>query len=92
MLPPAGLPGRCKGLESAGPAEEEISRWEKVFAAWDAVQGKRKPKTRKQIINWLRHPNTDAAEYKAYGNSIAVPCVFFILAGIVWAAGRELSE
>ena len=28
----------------------------------------------------------------AYGNSVAVPCVFFILAGIVWAAGRELSE
>ena len=84
--------GWCKGLESADPAEEEISRWEKVFAAWDAVQGKRKPKTRKQIINWLRHPNTDAAEYKAYGNSVAVPCVFFILAGIVWAAGRELSE
>jgi DNA (cytosine-5)-methyltransferase 1 len=84
--------GWCKGLESADPAEEEISRWEKVFAAWDAVQGKRKPKTRKQIINWLRHPNTDAAEYKAYGNSVAVPCVFFILAGIVWAAGKELSE
>ena len=63
-----------------------------MFAAWDAVQGKRKPKTRKQIINWLRHPNTDAAEYKAYGNSVAVTCVFFILAGIVWAAGRELSE
>ena len=84
--------GWCKGLESADPAEEEISRWEKVFAAWDAVQGKRKPKARKQIINWLRHPNTDAAEYKAYGNSVAVPCVFFILAGIVWAAGKELSE
>ena len=29
---------------------------------------------------------------KAYGNSVAVPCVFFILAGIVWAAGKELSE
>lgn len=43
-------------------------------------------------IKWLRHPNTDAAEYKAYGNSVAVPCVFFVLAGIAWAAGKEQSE
>jgi hypothetical protein len=83
--------GWCKGLESADPAEEEISRWEKVFAAWEAVQGKRKPKTRKLIINWLRHPNTDAAEYMAYGNSVAVPCAFSFSTYRV-GSGRELSN
>lgn len=40
----------------------------------------------------MKHPNTDAAEYKAYGNSVAVPCVFFILSGIVWASRKEESE
>ena len=79
----------CSDLGEENPSDEEITRWERIFAAWDAIQGKRKPKTRKQIVKWLRHPNTDAAEYKAYGNSIAVPCVFFVLAGIVWAAGKE---
>ena len=79
----------CQGLDDPAPSKEEIDRWERTFAAWDAIQGKRKTKTRKQIIKWLRHPNTDAAEYKAYGNSVAVPCVFFVLAGIVWAAGKE---
>ena len=34
---------------------------------------------------WLQNPHTDSAEFKAYGNSVAVPCVFFVLAGIVWA-------
>ena len=79
----------CADLGDENPSEEEIDRWERIFAAWDAIQGKRKTKTRNQIIKWLRHPNTDAAEYKAYGNSVAVPCVFFVLAGIVWAAGKE---
>lgn len=46
---------------------------------------KTKPKTRRQVIRWLQNPHTDSAEYKAYGNSVAVPCVFFVLAGIVWA-------
>ena len=31
----------------------------------------------------------NAAEYKAYGNSVATPCVFFVLAGIVWAMKME---
>ena len=79
----------CQGLDDPAPLDDEINHWERIFAAWDAIQGKRKTKARKQIIKWLHHPNTDAAEYKAYGNSIAVPCVFFVLAGIVWAAGKE---
>ncbi|MGN0773950.1 MAG: DNA cytosine methyltransferase [Candidatus Ventricola sp.] len=84
--------GWCAGLDSEAPSEAEVSRWREIFAVWDGIQGKSRPKTDKQIIKWLRHPNTDAAEYKAYGNSVAVPCVFFVLAGIAWAAGKEQSE
>lgn len=76
------------GLESECLSEEEISRWMDIFAVWNGTQGV-KPKTRNQVIKWLSHPNTDAAEYKAIGNSVAVPCVHFVLAGIVWAAGKE---
>ncbi|MGN0753398.1 MAG: DNA cytosine methyltransferase [Aristaeellaceae bacterium] len=81
--------GWCAGLDSEAPSEAEVSRWREIFAVWDGIQGKARPRTDNQIIKWLRHPNTDAAEYKAYGNSVAVPCVFFVLAGIVWAAGKE---
>ena len=45
-----------------------------------------KPKTRNQIIKWLKDPHSDAAEYKMWGNGVALPCVFFVLAGIAWAA------
>ena len=44
----------------------------------------KKPKTRKQIIKWLRKPHTDSAEYKMWGNGVALPCVFFVLAGIAY--------
>ena len=45
-----------------------------------------KPKTQKQILKWLKEPYSDAAEYKMWGNGIALPCVYFILCGIVWYA------
>ena len=32
----------------------------------------------------------DAAKYKMWGNGVALPCVVFVLAGIVWAAGEDL--
>ena len=57
-----------------------------------AMGGKTKPKTRRQIIRWLQNPHTDSVEFKAYGNSVAVPCAFFVLAGIVWAQETEVNE
>ena len=79
--------GWCENLESENPADEEIARWERIFADWQSTIGKTgRPRTRGQIAKWLRRPYTDASAYKAYGNSVAVPCVFFVLAGIVWAS------
>lgn len=42
-----------------------------------------KPKSEKQLIKWLRDPHSDAAEYKLWGNGVALPCVYFVLSGIV---------
>ena len=44
----------------------------------------KRPKTRNQIVKWLRSPHRDSAEYRMYGNAIAVPCAWFVLAGIVY--------
>ncbi len=82
--------GWCENLESENPTDEEIDRWERIFADWQLAIGKTgRPRTRGQIAKWLQRPYTDAAAYKAYGNSVAVPCVFFVLAGIVWASERR---
>ena len=78
--------GWCENLESPAPSNKETDRWEAIFEEWRTViGGKTKLKTRRQIIRWLQNPHTDSAEFKAYGNSVAVPCVFFVFAGIVWA-------
>jgi len=82
--------GWCESLESICPSNKETDRWETIFEEWrKATDRNTKPKTRRQIIRWLMNPHSDAAEYKAYGNSVAVPCVFFVLAGIVWAHEKE---
>ena len=85
--------GWCKDLESEDPDEDEIRFWTNVFRECDAINGKPdKVRSRNAILKWLTAPNSDAAEYKAYGNSVAVPCVFFVLAGIVWAQNEEVKS
>ena len=85
--------GWCENLESPAPSNKETDRWEAIFEEWRTAMGRNtKPKTRRQIIRWLQNPHTDSAEFMAYGNSVAVPCVFFVLAGIVWAQETEVNE
>ena len=84
--------GWCKELEVPDPSEEEILLWTEIFREWDAVNGRPdRVRSQKAIVKWLSAPGSDAAEYKAYGNSVAVPCVFFVLAGIVWAQSEEVK-
>ena len=85
--------GWCEDLASIAPSNKETDRWEAIFEEWRIIFGSKcKPKTRRQVIRWLQNPHTDSAEYKAYGNSVAVPCVFFVLAGIVWATESEVKD
>lgn len=81
--------GWSHGLASEDPSDDEITRWTEILAQWDDLQGRRRSRTRKQVVRWLQNPHSDSAEYKAYGNSVAVPCVFFVLAGIVWCEEQE---
>ena len=75
----------CAGLETEEPAEEEIEFWREVFETHRLVTGSAaKPKTRVQIVKWLKGPHADSAEYKLWGNGVALPCVCFVLAGIVY--------
>ena len=85
--------GWCKDLEISEPTEDDIRFWTEVFREWDAINGKpERIRSRNAILKWLTAPGSDAAEYKAYGNSVAVPCVFFVLAGIVWAQNEEVKS
>lgn len=76
----------CADLDTPEPTETDIAFWTEVWETHRKIMGtSSKPKSRNQIVKWLRHPHSDAAEYKMWGNGVALPCVFFVLAGIVWS-------
>ena len=83
----------CHDLGTADPTDEEIAFWTDVFETYrQLVTHAKKPKTEKQIRKWLADPYSDAAEYKLWGNGVALPCVYFVLSGIVWASGLDIEK
>ena len=76
----------CTGLETSEPTREDIAFWTEVWETHRrAVNSSVKPKTERQIVKWLKAPYSDAAEYKMWGNGVALPCVWFVLSGIVFS-------
>ena len=81
----------CAGLGTDEQTEEEIEFWTEVFEIHRSVMGtSSKPKSRNQIVKWLKNPHSDSAEYKMWGNGVALPNVYFVLSGIVYYA--QFSE
>lgn len=77
----------CAGLGTDEPTKDEIEFWTAVFETHRSVMGtSSKPKSRNQIVKWLRNPHSDSAEYKMWGNGVALPNVYFVLSGIVYYA------
>ena len=80
----------CNDLATQEPTQADIDYWREVFETHRKVMGtSSKPKSESQIIKWLKDPHSDSAEYKMWGNGVALPNVFFVLSGIVWASGQE---
>ena len=75
----------CAGLGTDEPTEDDLSFWREVFETHRQVTGSAaKPKTDAQLVKWLKDPHADSAEYKLWGNGVALPCVCFVIAGIVY--------
>ena len=68
----------CDNLEIKNPTNEDLAFWRKVFDKEAEIKGLKKKKTDKQIIKWLKNPHSDSAEYKMWGNGIALPCATYI--------------
>jgi len=80
----------CTGLETPKPSEEDIAFWTDVFETHRSITGKAKtPKSRYQIMKWLRSPRSYGAEYKMWGNSLAIPCALFVMEGIMALVREE---
>jgi DNA (cytosine-5)-methyltransferase 1 len=75
----------CDDLGCEKPTDAEVYEWYKIFETHRKVMGtSSKPKTDKQIRAFLMNPHSDSAEYKMWGNGVALPCVYFVLSGIVY--------
>lgn len=81
----------CADLGTEKPTDEEMYFWHKVFKTYSEVTGC-KVKSDKQVAKWLKDPYSDSAEYKMWGNGVALPCVWFVLCGIVWAEKIEAAD
>lgn len=70
-------------LETPSPTEEDIAFWTEVFETHrKVVSPDVKPKTRNQIIKWLKDPYSDSASYKMWGNGMALPNMLFVVSRI----------
>lgn len=82
----------CGELGIAEPTDEDIAKWHEIFNTHAKAMGKTtKPKSDNQIRKWLQNPQSDSAEYKMWGNGVALPNVYFVLSGIMYYAQESAT-
>lgn len=82
----------CSDLGIETPTMDDLRIWYDIFETFRKATGAyTKPKTLKQIKKWLKKPHSDSAEYKMWGNGVALPNVCFVLSGIVWFTQLEVK-
>lgn len=73
----------CSDLGEDEPSEEEIRRWRRIFLTAAKAYGRSaRPKSDSEIRRWLKNPHSDSAEYRMWGNGMALPCARYVLTGI----------
>lgn len=82
----------CQDMSVAEPTDDDISKWREIFSIHAKAMGKTtKPKSDNQIRKWLQNPQSDSAEYKMWGNGVALPNVYFVLSGIMHYAQESAT-
>ena len=81
-------------LAIENPTQEDIDEWKQIFLERDMAMGVKnpKPKSDNQIRKWLKSPNSDSAEYKMWGNGIALPCALYVMEGLKEQGNKILYE
>ena len=71
-------------------SQEQVEQLEQIRRTWADVNDKKyKPcKDRAALRKWFEGLRTDSAEYKAYGNSLAIPCSYDVIRRVANAIRR----
>lgn len=73
--------------------DEEYSFWLEVRNTHAAINGKKvQDYTEKQMLTWYNKLWTDSAEYKMWGNGIALPPALYCLQGIVDVLNKKEED
>ena len=76
-----GFPdGWCDNIGSE-PTDEVLDFWRNVFDTYTSVYDKQR-KTDAYIKKWVADPYNEQAEYKMWGNGVALPNVYYVMSGI----------
>ncbi len=63
--------------------DEEYEFWLEVRNTYASVNGKReKEYTKSQMLTWYNKRHSDSAEYKMWGNGVALPPTLYVMQGI----------
>lgn len=67
-------------------SDEELAFWQQVRDTSASIAGKQPKKySAEALTKWYNGLHTDSAEYKMWGNGIALPCAAFVLGGVAEA-------
>lgn len=88
-----GFPDRWGDVEPKTEfTDEEYMFWLDVRNTHAEINGKKiKDYTKKQMLTWYNKLHTDSAEYKLWGNGIALPCALYVMQGIAEVYGDNYA-
>ena len=74
-------------------SDAEYAFWLDVRNTHAAINGKQtKEYTKKQMLTWYNKLNSDGAEYKMWGNGIALPTALYVMQGIKEASNESYKD
>ncbi|MBQ6906197.1 MAG: DNA cytosine methyltransferase [Clostridia bacterium] len=79
-----GFPDRWGDIDKKTEfTDEEYQFWLNVRNTHAEINGKQvKEYDKKQMLTWYNKLHNDSAEYKLWGNGIALPCALYVMQGI----------
>ena len=86
-----GFPDRWGDIDIKNKfTKDELSFWKEVRNTYAAINGRsERDYTEKQMLAWYNKLHTDSAEYKMWGNGIALPPALYCMQGMAEALNEE---
>lgn len=86
-----GFPDRWGDIDKKNRLTKEEHRfWSEVRNTHAVINGRSvRDYTEKQMLTWYNKLQTDSAEYKMWGNGIALPTALYCMQGLVGALNKE---